>query len=170
MFSSTSHFKNNDDVTFCDSSITLCTQIIRVGRVDGDRNRFTLLQSERENPMSSSSSSSTFSSSAGQRLLRQRHQHLQQQQQPSSGTNVGDEVVEVFLLGQAWRTRLASSSQLNTGSLDNGGDVVSGHLNSVILADEGGVDACEFTAGKARDTLDRYVAREESKARQCLSR
>jgi len=68
----------------------------------------------------------------------------------ASGTDSGHQLHDVLLLGELGEERRPVGLDLDTGSLDDGGDVVSADLNAVVGADEGGVDASELTGGTVR--------------------
>ena len=63
----------------------------------------------------------------------------------TSSSHVGDEVVEVLLLGELGEKSGPVALNLDTSGLDDGGNIVGRHLNAIVLADEGSVDASEFT-------------------------
>jgi hypothetical protein len=68
----------------------------------------------------------------------------------ASGTDGGHQLHDVLLLRQLGEQGRPVALNLDTGGLDDGGDVVGRDLNAVIGADEGGVDAGKLTVGRAR--------------------
>merc|ERR1719410_455831 len=63
----------------------------------------------------------------------------------SSGSNLGDQILEVTVLKSLGKESWPVWLEFNTSSLEDRGESVSGDRNIVISEDESSVDTCKFS-------------------------
>merc|ERR1711970_954290 len=63
----------------------------------------------------------------------------------NTGANVGDQFTDIDVLECASEKRWPERLELDIRSLEDGGDLVSGDLDVIIIEDKSGVGACQFS-------------------------